>query len=112
MNGLRQKVVLVVDQFEQWLHGKNNQENAELIQALRQCDGERVQCIVMVRDDFWLAVSRFMKSLEIRILEGQNSALVDLFDLRHAQKVLTAFGKAYGTLPENARTDQGSSNFP
>jgi serine/threonine protein kinase/formylglycine-generating enzyme required for sulfatase activity len=97
----RQKVVLVVDQFEQWLHGKNNQENAELIQALRQCDGERVQCIVMVRDDFWLAVSRFMKALEIRIVEGQNAALVDLFDLRHAQKVLTSFGAAYGVLPEN-----------
>ena len=98
---LRHKLVLVVDQFEQWLHGKNNQENAELIQALRQCDGERVQCIVMVRDDFWLAVSRFVKTLDIRIVEGQNAALVDLFDLRHAQKVLTAFGKAYGTLPEN-----------
>ena len=26
--------------------------------------------------------------------------LVDLFDLRHARKVLTAFGTAYGSLPE------------
>ena len=33
----------------------------ELVQALRQCDGGRVQCVVMVRDDFWLAVSRFFK---------------------------------------------------
>jgi len=97
----RHKLVLVLDQFEQWLHGKQDRENADLVQALRQCDGERVQAIVMVRDDFWLAVSRFMKNLEIRVLEGQNSALVDLFDPRHARKVLTAFGQAYGTLPEN-----------
>jgi serine/threonine protein kinase/formylglycine-generating enzyme required for sulfatase activity len=107
----RQKVVLVVDQFEQWLHGKHNQENAELIQALRQCDGDRVQCIVMVRDDFWLAISRFMKNLEIRVVEGQNSALVDLFDPRHAQKVLTAFGTAYGTLPEKGVLTKDQETF-
>src|SRR5262249_54439371 len=68
---------------------------------LRQCDGQRLQCIVLVRDDFWLAVSRFMKALEVEILEGRNSALVDLFDLLHARKVLAAFGRAYGRLPDN-----------
>ena len=39
----------------------------------------------MVRDDFWLAVSRFLRDLETRLVEGQNSALVDLFDLDHAR---------------------------
>jgi serine/threonine protein kinase/formylglycine-generating enzyme required for sulfatase activity len=96
-----QKVLLVLDQFEQWLHTKRKEENTELVQALRQCDGGRVQCIVMVRDDFWLAVSRFMKALEVEILEGRNSALVDLFDLLHGRKVLAAFGRAYGRLPDN-----------
>ena len=94
------KVLLVLDQFEQWLHAGQNRENTELVQALRQCDGSRVQCLVLVRDDFWLAVSRFMQALEIRILEGENSRLVDLFDPRHATKVLTAFGQAFGALPE------------
>src|SRR5262249_51946978 len=61
------KVLLVLDQFEQWLHAKRTEENTELVQALRHCDGGRVQCVVMVRDDFWLAVSRFMQLLEIRI---------------------------------------------
>src|SRR5262249_36550182 len=69
-----QKVLLVLDQFEQWLHAKRSEENTELVQALRQCDGGRVQAIVMVRDDFWLAVSRFMKAMEVEILEGRNSA--------------------------------------
>jgi hypothetical protein len=98
--GPGQKLLLVLDQFEQWLHAKRNEGDAELVQALRHCDGIRVQGIVMVRDDFWLAVSRFMKALEVEVLEGQNSALVDLFDLLHARKVLAAFGRAYGRLPD------------
>jgi serine/threonine protein kinase/formylglycine-generating enzyme required for sulfatase activity len=94
-----QKILLVLDQFEQWLHARNGEQETELVQALRQCDGGRVQCIVMVRDDFWLAVSRFLRELEIR-LEGANSALADLFDADHARKVLAAFGRAFGKLPE------------
>ncbi len=96
-----QKVLLVLDQFEQWLHAKRNEANTELVQALRHCDGGRVQSIVMVRDDFWLAVSRFMATLEVELVQGRNLALVDLFDLLHARKVLAAFGQAYGRLPDN-----------
>ena len=96
-------VLLVLDQFEQWLHANSNQDNADLVQALRQCDGERLQCIVLVRDDFWLAVSRFMRDLEVELLQGRNMALVDLFDQRHAVKVLTAFGRAFGALPKRVK---------
>jgi serine/threonine protein kinase/formylglycine-generating enzyme required for sulfatase activity len=96
------KVLIVLDQFEQWLHAKKGAARNELIQALRQCDGGRVQCVVMVRDDFWLAVSRFLRDLEIPLVEGQNSALTDLFDSDHARKVLAALGRAFGKLPANA----------
>ena len=94
------KVLLVLDQFEQWLFARRAEESTELIAALRQCDGEHVQAVVLVRDDFWLAASRFMRDLEVRLVEGENSTLVDLFDPRHARKVLTAFGRAYGALPD------------
>ncbi len=94
------KVLIVVDQFEQWLHANQQDENTELVQSLRQCDGGSVQCIVMVRDDFWMPVIRFMQELENRLVEGQNSAAVDLFPIRHAEKVLAAFGRAFGALPE------------
>jgi formylglycine-generating enzyme required for sulfatase activity len=94
------KVLLVLDQFEQWLHARREEANPELIGALRQCDGERLQAIVLVRDDFWMAATRFMRELEVRLLEGENSAAVDLFDLHHARKVLAAFGRAFGRLPE------------
>ena len=49
------------------------EENTELVAALRQCDGEHVQAIVMVRDDFWLAVTRFMDELEVELVQGQNT---------------------------------------
>ena len=95
------KVLIVLDQFEQWLHAKQAERNPELVEALRQCDGEHVQCIVMVRDDFWMAATRFIHELDIRLLEGQNAAAVDLFDVPHARKVLAQFGRAFGQLPEN-----------
>ena len=98
-----QKVLLVLDQFEQWLHARRGEENTELVAALRQCDGEHVQAIVMVRDDFWMAATRFMRDLEIRLVEGENSAAVDLFDLDHARKVLAAFGRAFGKLARERR---------
>jgi serine/threonine protein kinase/formylglycine-generating enzyme required for sulfatase activity/HEPN domain-containing protein len=94
------KVLIVLDQFEQWLHAKRQEENTELVQALRHCDGERLQCIVMVRDDFWMAATRFMRDLEARVVEAHNAAAVDLFPMHHAEKVLTAYGRAFGALPE------------
>jgi serine/threonine protein kinase/formylglycine-generating enzyme required for sulfatase activity len=98
------KVLVVLDQFEQWLHARREEEHPELVEALRQCDGGRVQCLVLVRDDFWLAISRFLRDLEVRLVEGHNSALVDLFDPDHARKVLAAFGRAFGKLPREGPT--------
>jgi serine/threonine protein kinase/formylglycine-generating enzyme required for sulfatase activity len=94
------KVVLVIDQFEQWLHANRDMPDAELVRALRHCDGAHVQCLLLVRDDFWMAVSTFFRNLEVRLLEGQNSAPVDLFSTPHARKVLAEFGRAFGCLPE------------
>lgn len=92
------KVLLVLDQFEQWLHAHRAEPQSELVQALRQCDGRALACLILVRDDFWLAVSRFMGELEVPLREGHNSALVDLFDVRHARKVLRAMGQTFGAL--------------
>ncbi|MHB8897263.1 MAG: SUMF1/EgtB/PvdO family nonheme iron enzyme, partial [Thermoguttaceae bacterium] len=95
------KVLLVIDQFEQWLHGRGETDRRQLVEALRHCDGSRVQCLLLVRDDFWLALSRFMMELEVDLVQRHNAALVDLFDPEHARKVLAEFGRAYGRLPED-----------
>ncbi len=101
-----QRVVVVIDQFEQWLHNRSTFENAQLVEALRHCDGDRVQCLLLVRDDFWLATSRFLKALEIELVEGKNAALLDLFDKPHARSVLRKFGRAYDALPESGLNKQ------
>src|SRR5271157_1332271 len=96
-----QKIVIVLDQFEQWLHAHRTEQDTELARALRQCDSDHVQCVLMVRDDFWVSLTRFMGDLGIDILQGQNTALVDLFDPIHARKVLAEFGRSYGRLSDD-----------
>jgi serine/threonine protein kinase len=95
------KLLLVIDQFEQWLHAHHDYSNQELADVLRQCDGETIQAILMVRDDFWSSVSEFLEDLDVPMLERENAARVDLFDLDHAEHVLELFGQAYERLPKD-----------
>ncbi|MFI5454056.1 MAG: protein kinase [Isosphaerales bacterium] len=94
-----QKVLIVLDQFEQWLFGQRAGGRHALEDALRQCDGERTQALLLVRDDFWMDLTRFFRGLEVRLLDGWNAAAVDLFDLEHSRKVLTSLGRVHGRLP-------------
>jgi eukaryotic-like serine/threonine-protein kinase len=94
------KVLLVVDQFEQWLESNRENVDGELVGALRQCDGIGLQALLLVRDDFWMATSRFLKALEIRLFEGLNSAPVELFDREHAAFVLAELGRALGRIKD------------
>jgi formylglycine-generating enzyme required for sulfatase activity len=87
------KVLIVLDQFEQLLHSTPEDEQDELVEALRECDGVRLQCVLMVRDDFLTHVNRFMQRLGIPLAEDRNLALIDLFDKRHAKKVLALLGQ-------------------
>lgn len=100
-NAPRRKILIALDQFEQWLHAGNLAGPAPLIDALRQCDGENLQCLLLVREDFWTGISRFMQRLEIPLQEERNSTLVDRFDPIHARRVLAEFGRAFGRLPDN-----------
>ncbi|QDT12582.1 bifunctional serine/threonine-protein kinase/formylglycine-generating enzyme family protein [Planctomycetes bacterium K23_9] len=109
--GEGKKVLIVIDQFEQWLYSVDQPEHSELAKALRQCDGEHVQCILMVRDDFWLAFTRFMDHLEIELMQNRNMAMIDLFDKSHAKRVLTEFGRAFHRLPERASETSRDQNL-
>lgn len=94
------KVLLVLDQFEQWLHAQP--EGNELVDGLRQCDCRKVQSLIIVRDDFWMAISHFLEDLDVQLVERHNTVAVDLMDTRHARKVLMAYGRAFGALPQDA----------
>jgi formylglycine-generating enzyme required for sulfatase activity len=98
----KRKFLLVVDQFEQWLVVNRSGETGELITALQNCNGERLQAIVLVRVDFWMAVTRFMAEVGVEIGQSSNCKDIDLFGKRHALKVLKLFGQAFGALPADA----------
>jgi formylglycine-generating enzyme required for sulfatase activity len=95
------KILIVLDQFEQWLSAWRGDEESGLFAALRHCDGGHVQAIVLVRDDFWMVVNRFEKQLGVEFRRTLNSYGIDLFDPIHAKKVLMDFGRAFGRLPDN-----------
>lgn len=97
--GDNRSVLIILDQFEQWLHAHPDPTDTELVRSIRQCDGLRVQCVVLIRDDFWLALNRFMEAVESPLQLGRNAMMIDLFDRRHARKVLIEFGRGYGQLP-------------
>ncbi|HEX3451535.1 MAG TPA: protein kinase [Isosphaeraceae bacterium] len=105
------KLLLVLDQFEQWLCAQKGDEGTELIAALRQCDGEHVQALCLVRDDFWMAANRFMTHLEIDLVSDRNVAAIDLFDPKHARKVLEACGRAYEVLPPTGDLTKEQNTF-
>jgi hypothetical protein len=107
------KVLLVLDQFEQWLHSRPpaDQEESLLVRGMRQCDGMNVCVLCLVRDDFWMQTSRFFKELDVRLSEGQNSTAVELFDLRHARRVLSGLGRSYGCLPDEGSLSLDQERF-
>ena len=107
----RRKVVICIDQFEQWLYSHSSTlESSPLTQALRQCDGVHLQVLLLVRDDFWMGLTRLMQALDLAISEHQNARAVDLFDKRHARHVLALFGAAFGQLPSDEHLLTPSQN--
>ena len=105
------KLVIIIDQFEQWLHANTASAEEEMLQAIRQCDGIHLQCVLLVRDDFGMSAMRFMNALEVPVVEGQNYATVDLFDEDHAVNVLAHLGRAFGRLPDDGSLAAEQTQF-
>lgn len=94
-----EKLLIVLDQFEQWLSVQGELARQPLVEALRHCDGFNLSCLLLIRDDFWMSASQFMNRLDLRVQEGVNALGIPLFDRRHARKVLSGYGRAIQALP-------------
>ncbi len=87
------KVVLILDQFEQWLNTHGGDSTNQLLDALHQCDGEHLQAIVCVREGFHATLMRFVDALGLVLDADENYATAHRFTPDHARFVLTQFGR-------------------
>ncbi len=65
----QQKVVLILDQFEQWLYAHPMMAGTVLLDALKQADGVRLQVNVMVRDGLLDGRDTFFPGFDIPLVE-------------------------------------------
>src|SRR5262249_17785030 len=72
-----EKLLIVLDQFEQWFLRKRGNEDTELIRALQHCQVQHIQCILIVRDDFLAATIRFMKAVGVEFRPNLNAYEVE-----------------------------------
>ncbi len=93
------KVLFLFDQFEQYLINTHIDLEHVMVQAIRQCDGERLQAMILVRDEFWSEISQFMQMMELSLSDGVNASSHPLMNKVHARRVLESFGRAYEMLP-------------
>ena len=109
------QTLIVLDQFERWLLANKNPDawpTSALVETLRQCDGNSVQCLLVVRDDFWMLTGKFLRQLGTSLVDGENSNAIESFSGDLAHRVLAAFGRAFGALPHDERTpDSEQSRF-
>ncbi len=79
------KLLIVIDQFEQWLLRYGRDENSNLLNALRECNGHRVQALVIFRSDYENLVKPTMRRCEQAFHDGTNA-----FDLPAVTKPAVA----------------------
>jgi serine/threonine protein kinase len=99
------KILLVLDQFEQYLVGHPVDIAHPIVQALRQCDGKHIQALLLVRNEFWSEIGELMQMLEYPLSDESNASGLPLLNLQHAQRVLASFGRAYETIPTGPLSD-------
>jgi serine/threonine protein kinase len=104
------KVLLVLDQFEQWLQGRQGRLREEkLVEALRQCDGDEIQALLVVRDEYWQPTERLFDAMDMPLSTQSNVRSIESFDSTHARSVLEYFGHALHRLPSSP--DKSSEDF-
>ena len=102
------KLLVVIDQFEQWLSSNRESNETQLLNAIRHCDGANIQTLLLIREDYWSHASRFMEALEIPIVQNGNCRSTELFDVEHSKKILYEYGKAYRKFNSSSLTDEES----
>ncbi|MEM9588795.1 MAG: AAA family ATPase, partial [Planctomycetota bacterium] len=92
------RTVIVLDQFEQVLNWSSEEHREQVAFAMRQADGARLRFVLVVRDEFWSAISRWMRDLDVPLRDGRNAMGLERFSREHAAKVLRTWADASGKI--------------
>jgi serine/threonine protein kinase len=71
------KLLIVIDQFEQWLNVHGQKQTSQLQQALKLCDGHLVQALLIFRSDFIDRAEKFMRGCDSRRADGSSGFSID-----------------------------------
>ena len=67
------KLLLVIDQFEQWLLRYGRDQQSELLSALQLCNGSRVQALLIFREEFLSLAWELLGRCGEQLRDGENT---------------------------------------
>ncbi len=106
------KVIFVLDHFDNWSGSATEEQLKQLAAALRYCDGEVLQAILVVREGSWIAVTEFMRMVDCGVEQWKNARAIELLDRHHARRLLEVAGRSYGSLPPLPESlDEAAAKF-
>lgn len=107
------RLLIVIDQFEQWLDQNAGATSTRLAEALRQCASPNLHALLVVREEFWTSLNEFFtEELGIPLDTRKNDQTLSLFSSKHAKTVLAFFGNSWGTIPNmDANSQQAADDF-
>lgn len=71
------KLLIVLDQFEQWLSVHGGQSNSTLGKAFQHCDGDRLQVVLIFRSDLTGEAERFMRECKSPRSDQRNAFSIE-----------------------------------
>ncbi len=106
------KVIFVFDHFDNWSGSATEEQLKQLAAALRYCDGEVLQAILVVRDGSWIAATEFLRMVDCGVEQWKNARAIELLDRHHSRRLLEVAGRSYGSLPPNPEMiDEAAASF-
>ena len=105
------KILLVIDHFEHWLQHTDDYACTPLAIALRQCDGSRLQTLLVATDTALIFTMRFMNVLDIDLVPDFNHFRLETLSRQQATTLLTHFGRTHGKLEQRGQLTSAEQNF-
>lgn len=88
------RLVIVVDQFEQWLTSKSRYDS-DLVDALAHACAE-IQWLFVTRSEYWMELSEFAAEQDHPLVQERNCETIKLLDRVAGKQALVQLGIWYG----------------